>query len=300
MDLSDGLAMDREATLPLVEVAHSSRLMRQILDAAGPPKSGSRFELLDAMHPAEAASDWCRAYLSAALEHLSVWADFVAPLKFHEDQKVQHTMRPAQTLGRAALEASSQAVWVMAGRSPQECAWRHLRLIASDLDEQRKAAESEEHKLKLKEARGQLLAQYAAIPNGAELTSSPTYLEMVSAAASEVVTKGAIRDFPTDLKRVERAWRAAAGASHGKRWPAFELQLDLEVSVATADEVRVIRVPDPEAMANILRLADGVMSYGVLRYLDYLGRISEFDSLWAIAKADLWYKIPRIPVEAGP
>jgi hypothetical protein len=65
--------------------------------------------------------------------------------------------------------------------------------------------------------------------------------------------------------------RASAGSAHGKRWPAFKLQLEVSRETMTTGHVGTMRVPDPAAMTKILKLADAVVTYGVLRYADFCG-----------------------------
>lgn len=126
--------------------------MRDLLSDTPPAIDGSPFRTIDEQLP-ESCEKWCRSYLSSALEHLGMWADFVAPLSFHPDAAVHHEARPAQTLARAALESASQAVWVMASRDPREVLRRHLSLVLADWAEQRKAEVDPERKEALKQQR---------------------------------------------------------------------------------------------------------------------------------------------------
>jgi hypothetical protein len=130
-----GEAVSREWT----EIAQGARLSNHVLQAMPDPTLTSNFAQINAVCPFEKASDWHRSYLGAALEHLIVWADIVAPLKFHPEHEVTFTFRPAHTLGRAAMEAASQAVWMTSGGTAKECARRHLSLIRWDYDEHRKS-----------------------------------------------------------------------------------------------------------------------------------------------------------------
>ena len=116
-DVASRIAVDREQSRSWVEVAQSARLMRDLLTETPPAIRGSPFSIIDEELP-QSCEKWCRSYLSSALEHLGMWADYVAPLTFHPDAVVHHEARPAQTLARAALESASQAVWVMAGQVP--------------------------------------------------------------------------------------------------------------------------------------------------------------------------------------
>ena len=58
-----------------------------------------------------------------------MWADYSAPLRFHDEQTINFTLRPTLTLARAAIEASAQAVWLMDTTDPIECIRRHISLM---------------------------------------------------------------------------------------------------------------------------------------------------------------------------
>jgi hypothetical protein len=62
-------------------------MAQNILQHIGDPPPESNFALVNSLYANEKASDWHRSYLAAALEHLIVWADFAAPLKFHPEVK---------------------------------------------------------------------------------------------------------------------------------------------------------------------------------------------------------------------
>jgi hypothetical protein len=244
---------------------------------------------MDEMYPVRPASAWCRGYLEAALEHLLLWADFVAPLKFHEDQAVVHTLRPAQALARAALESAAQAVWVMAPGAAVPCTRRHLTLVLHDLDEQRKAAPNEEREA-LKTARDSVIQEVAKVTSVTELLNAPSYLTLVREATSEALMKGTRTDMPTTVDEAERVWRASAGAMHGKRWPTIEQMTEM-----TDGDGRQIRAPRPEAITKVLKLAEGVLAYGVLRYADYLGHEGMIAAGLKSAFLDLAHKLPLLP-----
>lgn len=90
------------------EVAQGSRLANHMLQAMPDPTPSSNFAKVNALYPHEKASDWHRAYLSAALEHLVVWADIAAPLKFHPEHEVtfsfrRHTLLEPSSSSRAGV-----------------------------------------------------------------------------------------------------------------------------------------------------------------------------------------------------
>jgi hypothetical protein len=285
--------IERATVLPWVEVAQSSRLMSDVLSQVGDARAGSNFAQVHRLFPFELASEWCRGYLLAALEHMDMWANHVAPLKFSPDAEVISGFRPAQTLSRAAVEAASQAVWVMDGDSPQECARRHLQLVLHDLEEQRKAATADQRE-QLAQRRSFLLEVLQGAITEAEIGQFAGYMSTVKAASAIVAAKGDREGGLGDSAEVERLWRASAGSAHGKRWPAFELQVEVSRETMTTGHVGTMRVPDPAAITKILKLADAVLAYGVLRFADYCGYAADLGSMLAGAGHRLRAVIPRI------
>lgn len=279
------IAVDREQSRSWVEVAQSARLMRDLLTETPPAIDGSPFSIIDEELP-QSCEKWCRSYLSSALEHLGMWADYVAPLTFHPDAVVHHEARPAQTLARAALESASQAVWVMASRDPREVLRRHLSLVLADWAEQRKAEVDPERKADLKQQRLDLLN---ILERHGVKVDDPSYLTLVTAAAAEVRTNLSDSDLG-DPAQVERLWRASAGSAHGKMWPSLELRGSVEL------DGRPFSFPDADAMSAILVLANRVTQYGVFRFIDYAGHEPQLAERLR-ATSLRWYA--RIPKVAG-
>lgn len=246
--------------LEWVTVAHEARVMRRILANVGDPAANSRFLQINELYPWEKASDWSRGYLTAALEHLLIWADYVAPLKFHPEQRVEHTLRPVQTLARAAIEASAQAVWMLSGKSAPECARRHVRLMRCDISEQRKSLPVPE-KVRMDDADQILLARVRERWSDKDL-GPISYLDAIKSACLEV------RVSPDEAESI---WRAASGSAHGKRWPTLSLQHVVPGEEYEPGQFRTVMVPDPSAMTNVLSLADTMTTYGVLRFADFSG-----------------------------
>jgi len=71
----------------------------------GDPRPDSNFAKVADLYPVEKVSDRVRAYLLAGIEHMLTWAELAAPLRFHEEQVMTVTLRPAYTLARATIEA---------------------------------------------------------------------------------------------------------------------------------------------------------------------------------------------------
>lgn len=263
--------IDRETAQPWVEAAHSARVSDSFLRKLGKPSDDSQFAIIDAHYPGYMASQWVRGYLGAGLEHLLMWADYAAPYQFHIDQEIHHNLRPVQALSRAALESSSQAVWIMAGRSAKECARRHLTLVLHDLDEQRKAALHGDERAELAQRRQTIIDNLTPVTSVKELLIFPSYFSLVQGATREVRAKGS-SDLPSEAE-VMRIWRASAGAMHGRHWPGEDLRIEVRTGDASA------RVPDPEAITRALRLASNVTTYGVLRFADFIGSASSIPEL---------------------
>lgn len=277
--------ISREQSLPWIEVAQSARILRDLFKNIGAPVEGSPLAIVDDLYPVERASTWCRSFLGAALEHLLLWADYAAPLKFHDDAVIEHNLRPAQTLARAALESASQAVWVLAAKNPPDLLQRHFVLILHDLDEQRKAAIKPEDKAQIKARDDALRADLLKAGLSQDDLRAKGYMELIKYAAAETAGQGSRTGLISDPAEVERAWRASAGAAHGKRWPALELTVPVDGGRT---------MPDPTAMSNMLKLADAVTAYGVARFADYSGHEPQLEQMLADAAARLLAVIPHI------
>jgi hypothetical protein len=247
---------DRWAALA-IGFRFQQEMLRQVHD----PVPTANFAQANGFYPFEKVSDWCLGYLSAALEHALLWADFTQPLTFTEDHKVVHQFRPAQTLGRATLEAASQAVWILGAGSARECAQRHLRLIRWDYDERRKSLPLEQ-KSAVTDADKLLLARAKAHFEPDELTMPNGYLFIVREAAA--IAKA-------DPQEIEAIWRAASGSAHGRRWPAHVLQEVIPGEEYEAGQHRTLQIPDPQAITRVISAASEASMQGVLRYLHSAG-----------------------------
>ncbi len=279
------MLIDRESSRPWIEVAHAARIMQDLLLGTPPAVEGSPIAITNGFFPSDPVERWTRSYLSAALEHLVMWADFVAPLKLHPEAELHHWPRPAQTLARAALESASQAVWILAADHAHEMARRHVSLVLDDWDQQRKAAIDPSVKATLKKRSEEV--RNLLRPAGVDL-AAPTYLALVTGAAAEV-RENLTSQSLGDPAQVERLWRASAGSAHGKMWPSIELTVTIEV------DGHPYSFPDASAMSAMLVLAEKVTSYGVARFIDRAGHESTLgDRLRVVARS--WYdRIPKIP-----
>ena len=271
------IPVDPDVSRTWTAIAHSSRYMNRLLSLVSHPAERSNFSQVNRLYASEHASDWHRSYLDAALQHMLLWADIVAPLRFHPEQEVVQTLRPAYTLGRAALEASSQAVWMTGATTPLECTRRHLSLIRWDFDEHRKSLQDDEAKQRVRERDATLLERARGLFEEHEL-GRPSLLNVLRDAASVI---------EVDQDDIERLWRAASGAAHGKVWPSMSLQNVVPLNEYEPGHFRAVRIPDAEAMTEILKVADQMITYGVLRHADFCGtntaRLMNDASAWLLS-----------------
>lgn len=281
------ISYGESVTRAWVEIAQGCRMTNHMLQATPDPADGSNFTQINEIYPQEKSSDWHRSYLGAALEHLVVWADIFAPLKFHPEHSVKFSFRPTHTLGRAAMEAASQALWVSSGKTARECARRHLSLIRWDFSELRKSDSDPEFKESISE-RDQLLLERVSGTFTVDELRIPKLLDVLRAAAPVA---------ELDADKVENVWRAASGAAHGKNWPALHLQRVVPVDEYEPGQFRTLQFPDPEAMTEVMEIASQLTNHGVIRHADFCG--SDIGSLMDGARIRLANEITFRP-DADP
>jgi hypothetical protein len=259
------------------EIAQAVRLIDRMAKSFGDPLPESNFAQVNDLYPFEKVSDRARHYVTAALEHLVMWADFAAPFKFHPDQTTTFTMRPTYALARAALETAAQAVWLMDTRDPIECVQRHLRLIRWDLSEHRKSHLHPHGKQSVKDRDELLVTRVARVFREDEIRPPQGYLWVIQQACRP-------DDLQLEPEEAERLWRAASGAAHGMYWTNLELT---EVDVGEEYEpghFRTFTLPDARAMLEVLRASERVATYAALKYVLFLGE----DPTRAMAGARRW------------
>ncbi|MDO5712350.1 MAG: type I restriction-modification system subunit M N-terminal domain-containing protein [Micrococcales bacterium] len=252
------LAEDDPNAVRLKEIAIGLRVEGEILHSYGEPVLNSPFAEANDHYPWEKASDWCREYLSAALESALLWADFYMPLSFGPEAKIDIRPRPVQGLARSALESASQAAWVMTGDTPEELSLRHLRLMYMDFDEQRKAYRLQGDRVDA--ARAQLATFVERLAGRFDLDDvkkSIRYMDTIRVAAQ---LNG------IDPDEAEFVWRLATGSTHGKRWAALELN-DIElIEEYEYGQFRSSRTPRLDFMVRALGIAYDVLAYSVAVY----------------------------------
>lgn len=242
----------------LKEIAIGLRVEGEILHSFGDPAVDSPFAEANDLYPWEKASDWCREYLSAALESALLWADFHMPLSFGPEARVNVRPRPVQGLARSALESASQATWVMTADTPAELSLRHLRLMYMDFEEQRKAYRLQGDRV---DAARVQVATFVERLKGRfdvdDVKKRIRYMDTIRVAAQ---LKG------IDPDEAEFVWRLASGSTHGKRWAALELN-DIElIEEYEAGQFRSSRTPRLDFMVRALDIAYDVLAYSVAVY----------------------------------
>ena len=273
-----------EQVMPWIEAAQSGRLNADVLEHLMPPREGSSLRPNADSDPFKNMAWWSYGYLEAAADHLLLWADYAAPPKFHPDSEVTHTLRPAFTLARATIESAAQAIWILSPEEQIDRVRRYVQLATWDLDEQTKAAESPEGRAVLQARRDEL---FAGMGITRRQWRPPKYLEMIREAA-EFMTIGDETGFVSP-DRIERVWRSAAGAAHGKRWTEFELQ-----DRTDAGNGLVLSTPRIEAISEVLEAASKYLSAGVILFAIRAGHMEHFGDLWQEATIRLAERItPR-------
>ncbi|CAM3225187.1 hypothetical protein [Tsukamurella hominis] len=235
------------------------------LEGAVDPREGSLLEYADQLYPWEKVSAWSRSYLSAGIEHMSLWADLVAPYEFDESRVNHVRFRPYLLIGRAGLESGSHAVWLLSDvEDPRDCVRRHLRLMYKDFEYHQKAYEAGGESTDGITARMEkTVARAAELRIGSSPKDKPPgYEKLVREAAATV---------GGDADRWSFLWNAASGAGHGQNWFGM-VGYDNEIG----DEYepgyyRSIQVPDAAFITETVEAASDVLLWGVCRWLMLAG-----------------------------
>lgn len=291
--MDQAIPIDPEVSQSWAAVAIGSRISHHTLELVGAPLLTSRFGRVDAGSPYEQVSERARGYLAAALEHLIFWADYVAPLNFHEEQAVYFSLRPSYTIARASVESSAQAVWIMSAADPKECIRRHLCLARWDLQEYRKSKLDPAAKDLIKAQEAELVHRVSEVFSEKQIRPPNGYLEVIRNACSA-------EDLALVPDDVERLWRAASGAAHGKHWPNVELRTTVG-SQPTRGNPQDTSVPDPLGIRDVVDAAYKMTQYGVLRFADYSGadlhQLSLDAALWISSLLPVRTDVPAGTVE---
>lgn len=268
----------------LTETAVGIRVNWHSFINVGQPRATSNLAQAQRLFPFEPVAERAVAYIQAAFDNLLLWADFVAPTRFHPEQVTYFTLRPGYTLGRAALESASQAVWLLSPTDPMECIRRHIALMRWDLVEHRKFKVGDQAgKDEVKAREAELVARVSEVFTDEQIQPPRSYLQVIQEAC-----------VPTDLQMdpvvVERLWRAASGAAHGKFWPTVELQRETTVEEWHTREAQTHMLPDTSVMSDLLDTAFRMTQYAALRYADSAG--ADTSALYAAALAWVSQELP--------
>jgi hypothetical protein len=273
------------------ELALRFHVENYLFHSLGDPAPGSPFNEANVLFQWEKASDWCREYLSAALQSASMWADHHAPLSFNPVGKVLIRPRPVQSLARATLESAAQAVWVMTADNPHDLVVRHLRLMHGDYVEQKKAFRLHGDRVDLAEEQLSKFKQRVGTSfDESTVFKDVTYLATIRGAAEALSGIGK----PLSPDETEYVWRLASASTHGKRWAIFELNDVENLEEYEPGQLRVARTARLDvafrAMATAFEIAHfGVAVFAARSGLDYFA--AQNDAVRRVAE--------EIPVKAG-
>lgn len=242
-----------------VQSVTRSRMAVRALAATGDPVAGSPLAADDAVFPSEYLSDATRGFLDAALDHLTLWSNTVAPMVFVDGSTVANPPRPYFALARAAIESASQAAWVLEPEASTVRVQRHVRLLLGNLEEMRKTAvKTPGADLQEVDNRIEHIRRCA----GGTVQRAPNYLDMVRAVAQF----GGLTPDEAEIQ-----WRTASAGAHGKAWfieATHELTLGAEYAPG---RFRAVRRPEPGTVSATVRFASALALRTVLRYISLAG-----------------------------
>lgn len=256
--------MRKEVSLSFTASAHGARLSHRMLTTAGPVLAGSNFSKLADYGPPITVHELAYSYLIAAAEHLLFWADTMAPLLFHPDQRNEITLRPTNTLARAGMEASAQAIWLLDSTHPRELMRRHVAMLRMELGKRLQSeVVIEARKVAADEERTFVETAKAAGLTDADLKAPAGYLAFIKATAD-------VNGMAYSAEDLEQTWRYASGVAHGHHW-VKDVMTELVPAPEGSGAAKLIRVPDQARLARVIETSVSMLQLGVLRYLDFLG-----------------------------
>ena len=259
----------------------SSLVLSRMVD----PKPGSPLTQADAQFPWEKASAWSRSYLDAGCEHLSLWANLVAPYKFDEGAVNNVAYRPYLLLARSGLESAAHALWLLEVPDAAECVERHVRMMYRDLVYFIKAREAGKMATAKLEGRKTELAERAK-------QVAPTIRPQEVPPGYEKLVRHAAEKQSKDADRWAYSWNAASGAGHGQNWfslEGYELQVGDEYEPGYH---RVARLPDVTFITETVEAAADTLQWGILRWANMAGY--PFQEMTTQALLDVHAKMPKL------
>lgn len=275
-----------DASLEWAAVGHRARFNNHMLTNVGEPAPGSHFATLSTLYPFASVAEFTKGYLGAALEHLQLWAEYAAPLKFHPDHEVVFSLRPAYTLARAAIEAAAPAIWLMNTNGPRESLRRYFCLVRWDMQMHAKSTQDPVRKAGIEEDEAKLLARIEAEFTPKDVAPPGGYESVVKLACEAP-------DLDLEPDQASWIWRAASGSAHGMPWA----REDLQVWVDGDDDPNPVRVPDTERISEALRAASSMTAYGCYKFAAFCGE--DIEALYEDARVWLVNAIPIKP-DADP
>ncbi|MDQ5807110.1 MAG: hypothetical protein M3320_00375 [Actinomycetota bacterium] len=248
-----------------VMAAHTSRLASYMLDQVHNPLPATPLATDDEAYRWEKCSAWTRSGLVAAIVHLVVWANIVAPQTVFEGMVVRNPPRAYYTLARAGLESAAQAVWILDQDTSSERIHRHLRLLYHDLrhmalafemagDERAPAVRDRMESVRERVGNAEV---FESIKRG-----EPKYSMIVRESAAAIAMEPA---------QLEVLWRSASAGAHGKNW--FQ---HVGYTTTVGDEYepghfRAMLHPDPAGITRSVTAAAKLTMHGVLRFMTRAG-----------------------------
>lgn len=240
--------------------AIGARVTEVMLNAHADPRPDSALDQADRRYRWEKVSTWTRAYLRAAAQQLSTWADIVMPYDVQPGAVNQVAYVAYLMLARSALEAAAQGFWVLRADSVDECTSRHIRMMYRDFTYHFDALEAGGGDTSIAAKRIADLEDRAA-----DLT--PTVNPKVKPPGYEKMVRCTAQRTDNDEARWAYFWHAASGAAHGQNWFSIE-----GFDVVIGDEYeeghfRTASMPDPEFITDTIGAAVQALDHAAYRWM---------------------------------
>lgn len=270
--------------------AHIVRMCELVLERTVDSLPQSSLGQADAIYQWEKVSVWARNYLLAAAEHLSLWADLVAPYDCPPDAVNAVRMRPYLLLARSGIEAAAHAIWLLDVPTMPECVQRHVRLMHRDFNLHKKALEARGDDISRIAGRITLLKERAAeLPFATSPKHSPPGYEKLVRNAATVTGN--------DEGQWAYLWNAASGAGHGQNWFGIEGFNLLPSQEYQPGHFRALSIPDPVFITETIEAAALCLHWGTARWLIMGGHGPD---LLQEAKIEILDKMPKNTGPAEP
>lgn len=262
---NDGvLLLPQDQSQVWTQNAYLVRACELVLTRTIDPLPGSQLDQVDAIYRWEKISVWTRSYLLSSAEHLSMWADLVAPFDLTPGAMNKVRMRPYLLLARSGLEAAAHAIWVLNVKPYEECVQRHVRLMHHDFLMHVKALIARGSDPSAIETRiSDLKSRATALPLQANPTDKPPGYEALVRHAAEATSN--------DPREWAYLWNAASGAGHGQNWFGLEGFDLIPTEEYEPGHFRTASIPDPIYITQTIDAATLALVWGTLRWLELGG-----------------------------